>query len=70
MKKIFEPVLLAASLLLVSSLSIPFAVQSAAQSSSPRLAPNAQLAGRELNARVEALLKKMTLEGKIGQTVQ
>ena len=32
--------------------------------------PNAQLAGKDLNARVEALLKKMTLEEKIGQTVQ
>jgi beta-glucosidase len=29
--------------------------------------PNAQLASRELNARVEALLKKMTLEEKLGQ---
>jgi len=36
----------------------------------PRPVPNAQLAGKELNARVEALLKKMTLEEKIGQTVQ
>ena len=33
-------------------------------------APNAQLVSKELNARVEALLKKMTLEEKIGQTVQ
>ena len=64
MKKNFEPFLLAASLFLLS----PFAVPSAAQSASP--APNAQLAGRELNARVEALLKQMTLEEKIGQTVQ
>jgi beta-glucosidase len=32
--------------------------------------PNAQLASRELNARVEALLKKMTLDEKIGQLVQ
>ena len=30
--------------------------------------PNPQLASKELNARVEALLKKMTLEEKIGQT--
>jgi beta-glucosidase len=30
-------------------------------------AANAQLASRELNARVEALLKKMTLEEKLGQ---
>jgi beta-glucosidase len=31
--------------------------------------PNAQLASKELNARVDALLKKMTLEEKIGQLV-
>jgi beta-glucosidase len=33
-------------------------------------APNPQLASKELNARVESLLKKMTLEEKIGQLVQ
>jgi beta-glucosidase len=32
--------------------------------------PNPQLTSKELNARVEALLKKMTLEEKIGQLVQ
>jgi len=32
--------------------------------------PNAQLTSKELNARVEALLKKMTLDEKIGQLVQ
>jgi beta-glucosidase len=32
--------------------------------------PNPQLASKELNSRVEALLKKMTLEEKIGQLVQ
>lgn len=32
--------------------------------------PNPQLAAKELNARVEALLKKMTLDEKIGQLVQ
>jgi beta-glucosidase len=32
--------------------------------------PNPQLAAKELNARVEGLLKKMTLEEKIGQLVQ
>ncbi len=32
--------------------------------------PNAQLASKELNTRVEDLLKKMTLEEKIGQLVQ
>jgi beta-glucosidase len=35
-----------------------------------RLVPDAQLASKELNARVEALLKKMTLDEKIGQLVQ
>ncbi len=38
--------------------------------SQTRPVPNPQLASRELNARVEALLKKMTLEEKIGQLVQ
>lgn len=33
-------------------------------------AQNAQLATREINAQVESLLKQMTLEEKIGQTVQ
>ena len=32
-------------------------------------APNAQLASKEVNDRVEALLKKMTLDEKIGQLV-
>jgi beta-glucosidase len=68
MKKTFELVLLAASLLLLVPIAVPFAEPSAAQSASP--VPNAQLVGHELNARVEALLKKMTLEEKIGQTVQ
>ncbi len=35
-----------------------------------RPVPNPQLASKELNARVEALLKQMTLEEKIGQLVQ
>jgi beta-glucosidase len=39
--------------------------QSCVAQTSP--APNPQLASKELNARVEALLKKMTLEEKIGQ---
>jgi len=42
-------------------------LSSAAQS---RPVPNSQLASRELNARVEALLRKMTLDEKIGQLVQ
>lgn len=35
-----------------------------------RPTPNAQLASKQLNSRVEVLLKKMTLEEKIGQLVQ
>ena len=51
-------------LLLLASLAfIPVASQ--AQS-----APNPQLASKQLNQRVEALLKSMTLEEKIGQLVQ
>jgi beta-glucosidase len=71
MEKSFKHVLLAASLFaLTTSLCSPFLVSARAQSNSPRPVPNAQLAGKELNAKVEALLKKMTLEEKIGQTVQ
>src|SRR5260370_19412540 len=66
MKKTFEQFLLAASLLLFSALCTSSALQGVAQTA----APNAQLADRALNAKVEALLKKMTLEEKIGQTVQ
>jgi beta-glucosidase len=35
-----------------------------------RSEPNPQLASKEINAKVDSLLKKMTLEEKIGQTVQ
>src|SRR5580658_2107470 len=35
-----------------------------------RPVPNPQLASKELNQRVDSLLKKMTLEEKIGQLVQ
>jgi beta-glucosidase len=35
-----------------------------------KASPNAQLASKELNGRVDSLLKKMTLEEKIGQLVQ
>ncbi len=62
MKKSFKPCLLVpAFCCFLSSVAI-----SVAQSGPP----NAQLAGKELNARVEKLLKQMTLEEKIGQTVQ
>ena len=70
MGKILQRLSLAASLLILSPFSSPFAVRCAAQSAAPRPTPNAQLADRELNKRVEDLLKQMTLEEKIGQTVQ
>ena len=67
MKKTIQHTWFAASLLCLSvSASIPFAAPAQAQTP----VPNAQLAGKELNAKVEALLKQMTLEEKIGQTVQ
>jgi beta-glucosidase len=50
--------------LLIAAISLPLA---SAQSAPPS---NAQLAGKELNARVESLLKKMTLEEKVGQLSQ
>jgi beta-glucosidase len=43
---------------------------SATGSAQTRPTPNGQLASPELNARVEALLRKMTLEEKVGQLVQ
>jgi beta-glucosidase len=45
-----------------------FAVISASAQELPT--PNPQLASKEINSRVESLLKQMTLEEKIGQTVQ
>jgi beta-glucosidase len=52
------------SLLAISSLAwFPAAAQT-------RPVPNPQLASKELNARVEALLKKMTLDEKVGQLAQ
>lgn len=73
MKKTFEFALLSVSLVCFSaSATAPLVAQAGAAvaGAMPRPVPNAQLAGKELNARVEALLKKMTLEEKIGQTVQ
>jgi beta-glucosidase len=55
------------SLPLLVLLSIFGGLSSPAQS---RAVPNAQLASKEVNSRTEALLKKMTLEEKIGQLVQ
>jgi beta-glucosidase len=56
--------LLALALLLLSGFG---SLSSAAQT---KPVPNPQLASKELNARVEALLKQMTLDEKIGQLVQ
>src|ERR1700744_5266920 len=77
MKKTFKLLPAAASL---SVLTLCISLAASAQSgpaqpsvSAPNTSssvPNAQLAGKELNAKVEALLKRMTLEEKIGQTVQ
>jgi beta-glucosidase len=50
-------------LLLTGLASLPSAAQT-------RPVPNPQLASKDLNARVDALLKKMTLDEKIGQLVQ
>ena len=77
MKKTIEYALLSASMLcLAASAAAPLRAESggpdggAAAKVDTRTGPNAQLASKELNARVEALLKKMSLEEKIGQTVQ
>jgi beta-glucosidase len=48
------------------ALFLAFAVSAGAQT---RPVPNSQLASKEANARAEALLKKMTLDEKIGQLV-
>jgi beta-glucosidase len=55
------------NLLFALTIVIPCCVAASAQSAP---APNPQLASKELNARVEALLKQMTLDEKIGQLVQ
>jgi len=70
MEKTFDRFILPISLLCFSGLSLSFSTTSLHAQDSQRSVPNAQLAGHDLNARVEALLKKMTLEEKIGQTVQ
>jgi beta-glucosidase len=64
MKFIFPRTLRLLPLLLVAGFG---SIYAAAQ---PSPAPNAQLASKQLNDRVDALLKKMTLEEKIGQLVQ
>jgi beta-glucosidase len=55
---------LSVMLMLITGMSF---ISAAAQN---RPVPNSQLASKEVNARVEALLKQMTLEEKIGQLVQ
>ena len=52
---------------MLSSIAFLGWLPSAAQT---RPVPNPQLASKELNARVEALLKKMTLDEKVGQLAQ
>jgi len=67
MENSVKPVQFAVSILIgVGMLSVLGQSRLFAQSA----VPNAQLAGRALNAKVDALLKRMTLEEKIGQTVQ
>ncbi|WP_263350118.1 beta-glucosidase BglX [Acidicapsa acidisoli] len=68
MKKTFDQLLLTTSLFCLVLTSFLVLPSLAAAQAAP--VPNAQLAAKDLNARVEALLKKMTLEEKIGQTVQ
>jgi beta-glucosidase len=77
MKKSFELAPALSLLTLCFSLTGPTPVLAQSGSAQPSVsapnaatAPNAQLTGKELNARVEKLLKQMTLEEKIGQTVQ
>ena len=70
MKNAIKPVQFAASILLgISFLPVSTSI---AQTPNSAAVPNAQLAGKALNEneKVEALLKQMTLEEKIGQTVQ
>ena len=51
-------------------LPLSIVLNAALASAQPSPAPNPQLAAKQLNRRVDALLKKMTLEEKIGQLVQ
>jgi len=67
MKKTFNLSLVPAALLCVTAV---FSIGCSVAVTFAQAAPNSQLASKELNARVEKLLKQMTLEEKIGQTVQ
>jgi beta-glucosidase len=69
MKKTFDRLFLSGSLLVLTG-SLLVVPSLPAQSPTPHEVPNAQLANHDLNARVEKLLKQMTLEEKVGQTVQ
>jgi beta-glucosidase len=51
-------------------LPLSIVLNAALASGQPSPAPNPQLAAKQLNQRVDALLKKMTLEEKIGQLTQ
>lgn len=61
-----NPFLHALSTTLAAALLTAIAVSAMAQAT----VPNPQLAGHDLNARVDALMRKMSLEDKIGQLVQ
>jgi beta-glucosidase len=61
--------LIRALLMLISFLSIAGFGRLAATAQT-RPVPNPQLASKEVNARVDALLKKMTLDEKVGQLAQ
>jgi beta-glucosidase len=61
---LIRPFLLLVSLLLIAGLGLPPA------SAQSKPVPNAQLASKQLNARVDALLKQMTLDEKVGQLAQ
>jgi beta-glucosidase len=54
----------------VISLLLVAGIASVAATAQSKPVPNAQLASKELNERVDALLKKMTLDEKVGQLVQ
>ncbi len=68
-----EDCLIVASVLLLPAIFVILTVigwRHAAKVSNATPAPNAQLVGEALNARVEALLGRMTVEQKIGQLTQ
>ena len=64
------PVKMLATFVCASFLSVPALVGQSQASSAPHAPSNAQLASPAIEKRVEALLKQMTLEEKLGQLVQ